>query len=180
MTEFKINTSTIAIAVVISVILSVVINNAITPSVIQDPQGIPGPTGPKGDMGEQGPQGIQGPKGERGPPGSPGETFTAEEYLDYISQEFETVKTWTGSSTITTELFYVPVYQLKITWNYEPQESYSVLTILVYKDGTDPVAAIACNDREGESYCYIQPGNYALSFNAAFVNYSVTVSTVIT
>ena len=147
MSESKLNVQTLIAAIIISVILSVSISYMIIPSGTgelgsQGPIGETGPPEPKGEKGDTGPQGLtglqgsQGPIGPEGPPGPPGEAYSYEEFLEYISEELETVKTWSGSASITTELFYVPVNQIKITWELETT-AFTVFGIVLYEEGAD-------------------------------------------
>jgi len=191
MSESKLNLQTLIAAVLISVILSVSISYMIVPSGtgepgLQGPIGETGPPGSKGEKGDAGPQGStgsqgpQGPAGPEGPPGPPGESYSYEEFLENISEELETVKTWTGSTDRKTELFHVPVNQIKITWSLVPSQ-YSSFTIVLYEEGdeypTDSWLSLE-EQPQGETYAYIDPGYYYLEFSVYSCQYTVTVETV--
>jgi len=161
MSENKFNIPTLIAAILISVVLSV----AISYSIISHE-----PVGPQGPIGETGPE---------GPPGPPGVTYSYEEFLEYISEELETVKTWSGSASITTELFYVPVNQVKITWELETTD-FTVFGIVLYEEGDDVMTSMWMiqADPQGVTYAYIEPGYYYLDLAAANCEYTVTVETV--
>lgn len=194
MSESKLNVQTLIAAIVISVILSVSVSYMIIPSGtgelgFQGPigeTGPPGPKGEKGDTGLQGPQGeagspgTKGEKGDIGPQGPPGESYSYEEFLEYISEELETVKTWTGSADRKTELFYIPVNQIKISWDLDTDQ-YSSFTIWLYEEGdeyyTDGWLSLDAQP-QGETYAYIAPGYYYLEFSVYGCQYTVTIETV--
>jgi len=200
MSESKLNVQTLIAAIVISVILSVSVSYMIIPSGTgelgsQGPIGETGPPGPKGEEGDTGPQGLtglQGPQGTdgsqgpqgligpEGPPGPPGEAYSYEEFLEYISEELDTVKTWTGSADRKTELFYIPVNQIKITWSLVTQQ-YSGFTLWLYEEGDEYYTEgwLSLDDQpQGETYAYITPGYYYLEFSVLNCQYTVTVETV--
>ena len=185
MSESRLNVQTLIAAIVISVILSVSVSYMIIPSGTgelgpQGPIGEPGPPGPKGEKGDTGPQGPQGPAGPEGPLGPPGESYSYEEFLEYISEELETVKTWTGSADRKTELFYVPVNQIKITWSLKTQQ-YASFSISLYEEGDEFYTDfwMSLEDQpQGETYTYITPGYYYLEFSVLNCQYTVTVETV--
>ena len=187
MSESKLNVQTLIAAIVISVILSVSVSYMIIPSGTgelgsQGPigeTGPPGPQGPIGETGSPGPQGETGPQGPLGPPGPPGESYSYEEFLEHISEELDTVKTWSGSASITTELFYVPVNQIKITWELETT-AFTLFGIVLYEEGADVMTSMWTiqADPQGVTYAYIEPGYYYLDLAAANCEYTVTVETV--
>jgi len=191
MSESKLNVQTLIVAIVISVIVSVSVSYMIVPSgtgelgllpddFIQGPVGETGPPGPQGETGSPGPQGETGPQGSQGPPGPPGEAYSYEDFLEYVSEELETMKTWTGSADRKTELFHVPVNQIKITWSLMPQQ-YSGFTIWLYEEGEEyPTESWLSLDEQpqGETYAYIDPGYYYLEFTVFKCQYTVTVETV--
>ena len=79
-----------------------------------------------------------------------------------------------------TELFYVPVNQIKIIWNLRPQE-YGGFTIYLHKEGskysTESWSSLD-EQPQGETYAYITPGYYYLEFSVYNCQYTVTVETV--
>ncbi|MBA7629911.1 hypothetical protein ES703_37418 [subsurface metagenome] len=197
MSDNKINTQTVIIAVVISVILSIGISFVISPSSqgSKGPQGLqgePGPqgargeTGPRGATGNSGPQGekgIQGQTGSRGSQGEqgpPGESYTYEEFLEYVSEELETVLTFSGATDRSTNLFYVPTNQIKISWDLDPGQI-SLFIITLYEEG-DTYSLTSWSSLEdqpqGDTYAYISPGYYYLKFSVVNCEYTVTVETV--
>ena len=191
MSENKLNVQTLITAVVISVILSVSVSYMIIPSGISEigPQGSPGeagPPGPKGEKGDTGTQGLtglqgpQGPIGPEGPLGPPGETHSYEEFLEYISEELETILTFSGSTTRKTNLFYVPVNQIKISWDLDGGQL-SSFTMYLYEEGdnmyTDTWMSLEAQ-HQGDTYAYIDPGYYYLHFWVYSCDYTVTVETV--
>ena len=200
MSENKINFQTLIVAIVISVILSVGISYMISPSPeeIVGPQGPIGPPGPEGDTGpqgalgepgSQGETGDPGPQGERGsqglrgpvgPEGPPGEAYNYDEFLEYISEELETVLTFSGSASRNTNLFYVPVNQIKISWDLNVGQ-YSSFTIYLYEEGgyiwTDNWSSLDAQP-QGDTYAYINPGYYYIEFSVYNCDYTVTVETV--
>jgi len=190
--ETPVNWKTIVIATVLSVILSTVSSYIITsnipgqlgpqgetgPTGSQGPQGEQGPVGPPGPQGEQGVTGAQGPRGSQGPPG---ESYTYEDFLEYVSETLETVKTWEGSADRKTELFYVPVNQIKISWNLKTS-TYSHFTIWLYNANEDfsTDSWLSLEEQpQGETYAYINPGYYYLEFSVSDCQYTVIVETVI-
>lgn len=189
MGENKLNVTTLMVAIVISVVLSVGISYSVISSEPgamgpQGPQGSPGETGPQGPQGPPGSPGQQGPQGPAGPPGPqgpPGEAYSYEEFLEYVSEELETVKTWTGSAGRKTELFYVPVNQIKITWSLKTKQ-YASFSISLYEEGDEFFTDfwMSLEDQpQGETYSYISPGYYYLDFSVLNCEYIVTVETVI-
>ena len=207
MSETKINMKTMIIAVVISVILSVGISFMISPSPqeivgsqgppgpqgaigdtgiqgVVGPQGPPGETGQgeKGDPGPQGERGSQGPVGQMGPAGPegpPGESYSYEEFLEYVSEELETVLTFSGSTDRTTNLFYVPVNQIKISWVIDTGQI-SFFSIYLCEEGDDYYTETwgSLEDQaQGDTYAYISPGYYYLEFSVMNCDYTVTVET---
>ena len=173
MSESKLNVQTLIAAIVISVILSVSVSYIIIPSGTSEL----GSQGPIGETGSPGPQGETGPQG---PPGPPGEASSYEDFLEHISEELDTVKTWTGSADRITELFYVPVNQIKISWDLD-EDQYSSFTIWLYEEGdeyfTDGWLSLEAQP-QGDTYAYIDPGYYYLEFSVYGCQYTVTVETV--
>ncbi len=200
MSENKLNVKTLIAAIVISVILSVSVSYMILPSGTgeigtQVQIGETGPMGPKGEKGDTGPQGLTGPqgsqgesgpsglkgeKGDTGPQGLPGEAYSYEDFLEYVSEELETVLTFSGSTTRKTNLFYVPVNQIKISWDLDVGQ-FSMFTIFLYEEGdyiyTDTWMSLEAQP-QGDTYAYIDPGYYYLDFSVYNCQYTVTVETV--
>lgn len=186
------------IAIVISVIISVGISYMISPSTIgpqgpTGPEGIQGPpgrtgstgfqgeTGAQGSRGERGLQGLTGPRGPAGADGEPGETYTYEEFLAYVAVELETVISFSGSAGRTTNLFYVPTNQIKISWDLDIVSGYSSFTILLYREGAgiwNEYLTGLVDEPQGDTYAYISPGYYYLEFQVSNCDYTVTVETV--
>ncbi len=194
----KLNIQTLMIAVIISVILSVGISYIISPSTVgpqgpTGPEGIQGPPGRTGDTGYQGETGAQGPRGERGlqgltgtrgpagADGQPGESYTYEEFLEFVAEELDTVLTFSGSTYRTTNLFYVPNNQIKISWELNPEDIAGFHIALYKEGGTFPTKSwLNLEDQpQGDTYAYISPGYYYLDFTALWCSYTVTVETVI-
>lgn len=186
--------NTILIAVVISAVLTTATSYLMISSFGKaGPQGPPGETGlqgeqgPQGLRGEQGPrgatgskgdtgsQGIQGPTGPQGLPGDPFEGFEID--YDYTTGIWNTIKTWTGSASRSTELFSVPSQQIKITWDLTVGE-WSSFTMYIYEQGaigyTDAWLWIE-DQPQGETMAYLVPGTYYLDFNVNNCPYEVTV-----
>ena len=194
MSESKLNVKTLIAAIVISVILSAFVSYMIIPSGTGElgSQGPIGETGPPGSKGEKGDTGLQGPQGEAGSPGikgeegdtgpqgPPGESYSYEEFLEYISEELDTVLTFTGSADRKTNLFYVPVNQIKISWDLDADQ-YSYFTIFLFEEGdeyaTDSWMSLD-DDPQGDTYAYIDPGYYYLEFSVSGCKYTVTIETV--
>ena len=195
MSDNKINMQTVIIAVVISVILSVGISYMISPSSQEavgpqgppgtegntGPQGLPGEKGDPGPQGERGSQGLTGPTGPPGPEGPPGESYSYEEVLEYVSEELEAVLTFTGSTDRNTNLFYVPVNQIKISWDLDVgQISAFSIWLYNYKEGVDYLTDIwgsLVEQPQGDTYAYVDPGYYYLEFDVIRCDYTVTVET---
>lgn len=194
----KLNIQTLMIAVIISVVLSMGISYIISPSTVgpqgpTGPEGIQGPPGRTGDTGYQGETGAQGPRGERGlqgPTGArgpqgeeglPGESYTYEEFLEYVSVELDTVITFSGSSGRTTNLFYVPTTQIKVSWDLDAFGSYPSFTMSLYRESGfiwEEYWYGLIDEPQGDTYAYISPGYYYLEFSVSSCDYTVTVETV--
>jgi len=178
----SIDLKTVIISVVISTILSVGISSVILGGGEQGPPGptgAQGPPGPKGDTGPAGPTGPTGPQGPQGIQGPPGESFSYEEYLEHISQTLDTVITFRGSTDRSTELFYVPSNQIKISWNLDTTK-YSVMAIFLYKEGDESYTGTWSiqDEPQADTYAYIDPGYYYLTFIVYDCDYEITVETV--
>lgn len=186
--------NTVIIAVVIAVVLSTATSYLMISSFgkpgPQGPQGERGPQGLQGSQGlrgEQGPRGATGPKGDTGsqgiqgpagPKGSPGEPFAGYEMdFDYITGTWNTLKTWTGAAQRTTELFAIPSYQIRISWNLVPGQI-SLFAIQLYKQGDKyPMSTWMELEEQplGETMAYVLPGHYYLHFTLMDCEYNVTV-----
>jgi len=199
---------TIAISVILSVGISYLVLPSIINGVPETqgligprgPQGIQGPIGLTGDLGpaglegsqgpqgeqgligltgEVGPTGLQGPQGEQGPPGEPLSGYVLP--FDYTSGSWNTIKTWTGSADRITELFYVPVTQLKLKWDLQPTYSINGLALYVYEEGGifQEVFTGLSDQLIGETMVYLEPGNYYLEFSVSSMEYQVSAEVYI-
>ena len=147
-------------------------------------QGIQGQVGPVGPTGADGKDGLQGLKGDTGimgpvgPQGPPGEVYSEDIPPEDTLGELD-VKMWIGSASRITDLFYVPVGQIKITWDIIPSEGYiTYFSIWLYERGSDTPNSCWLGLEEqpiGETYAYIEPGYYYLEFTVINCRYVVTV-----
>ncbi len=192
MSGTTINIQTVIVAVVISVILSVGISYMVSPSGgSQGLQGEPGPqgerglkgdTGPRGATGAMGPRGATGPQGSTGPRGPQGESYTYEEFLEYVSVELDTVLTFSGSTSRTTNLFYVPTNQIKISWDLDLESTdWSTFNLILYEEGSTMWEVFLTSlqyEPQSDTYAYITPGYYYFEFTVYLCDYTLTVETV--
>lgn len=89
------------------------------------------------------------------------------------------IKTWTGSSDKTTDLFYVPTKQVRISWAIAKTSSYTQLMIVITNPQKTYFEYWAIeNDLLGETYAYLRPGNYYLEISAINVKYVVMIESV--
>ena len=99
--------------------------------------------------------------------------------FNYTPGTWSMLKTWNGSADRTTELFYVPSNQTKITWNLELGQ-YPYFSIRMRNEkGVYVDSWLSLEEQpEGEAYVYIDPGNYYLEFSVVNCSYTVTVESV--
>jgi len=101
--------------------------------------------------------------------------------FNYTPGEWNELKTWAGSAPMTTELFYIPSDQIRISWNLD-LTLYSVFSIYLYQEGSESytdVWAFLEDQPEGETYAYITPGYYYLDFSVANCEYRVKLEALI-
>lgn len=89
-------------------------------------------------------------------------------------------KTWVGSSDKTTDTFYVPTKQVRISWDVSTTKDHGMILISItnpqrtyYEYWTD-----LQNDPHGETYAYLSPGNYYLEIQPIHVKYTITIESV--
>ncbi len=99
--------------------------------------------------------------------------------MGVVVPEGDLLATFSGSSDRTTDLFYVPGNQIRISWDLET-EQYSYFAIYLYKEGeayaTDIWGSLE-EDPQGDTYAYIDPGWYYFDFSVLYCDYTVTVET---
>ena len=102
-----------------------------------------------------------------------------QEFYNVPPGTWKTIKSWTGSIDMTTELFYVPSNQIKVTWNLDV-EKYSSCSIWLYDEQNEYIASwISIHEQpEGETYAHVTPGYYYLEIDVLNVDYYVTVETM--
>jgi len=101
--------------------------------------------------------------------------------FNYTPGTWSVLKTWNGSADRTTELFHAPSNQTKITWRLElGQHSYFSIRIRSEK-GVYVDSWLSLEEQpKGETYAYMDAGNYYLEFSVVNCSYTVTVESVTT
>jgi len=103
-----------------------------------------------------------------------------QQLYNYTSGEWSVLKTWSGSSSKTTEIFYIPSNQARIKWNLITGE-YSGFWILLYHEGGEHSTKYWGNLAEQPkdiTYAYIEPGNYYIEFEVIDCTYEVKVEVI--
>ncbi len=87
------------------------------------------------------------------------------------------IRSWTGSASKTTEVFYVPSSRIRIKWSLDVNQL-SNFTISLFEEGANHSIyswSSLEDEPEGETYAYIRPGYHYLDFSVDECEYSVTV-----
>jgi len=97
--------------------------------------------------------------------------------FNYSMGVWDVLKTWNGSASKTTELFYVPSNQIRIRWSLDTNQ-FSYFTISLFRESTN-YSIISWSsleeEPEGETYSYVAPGYYYLNFSVNDCKYNVIV-----
>lgn len=90
--------------------------------------------------------------------------------------KWSVLNTWNGSADRTTELFYVPSNQTKITWSLDVGQ-YAYFSIRIRNEKGESVDSWLSLEQqpEGETYAYVDPENYYLEFSVLNCSYTVTI-----
>ena len=100
---------------------------------------------------------------------------------NYTIDSWNKIGAWTGSASTKTEMFHVPVSQIRIKWSLDVN-SFSNFTISMYEEDNDRLVLgwlNLQNDPDGMAYGDVRPGSYYLDFSVDECEYNVTVDVLI-
>ncbi|MCW4028465.1 MAG: hypothetical protein NWE92_02310 [Candidatus Bathyarchaeota archaeon] len=100
------------------------------------------------------------------------------------AQSYQTITTVTGSNGQTTDYFYIPATQWRITWSYVPDPAYpdyAVFSVFIYPKGettmfTETMTKVGANETSGVTYIGEGQKDYYIQVICANLNkYTITV-----
>lgn len=89
---------------------------------------------------------------------------------------WQTITTFTGESSKTTDYFTVPTQEWRISWSYINTSQYGgAFGFYVYKKGGELCDAVSCSETSGTTYMHEKVGEYYLETSSIFTKYTLTI-----
>ncbi len=92
---------------------------------------------------------------------------------------WQQVTAFAGREQYTTDYFYIPTTEWKITWDYTPTSEYPVFNFFAYEKGKGALyttMVYATKDQtQGTTYVHEGTAHYYLTINAANCNYNIKI-----
>jgi Flp pilus assembly pilin Flp len=89
---------------------------------------------------------------------------------------WQTVTTFTGESSQTTDYFTVPTQEWRISWSYINTSQYGgAFGFYVYRKGGELCDAVSCSEASGTTYMHEKAGEYYLETGSVFTKYTLTI-----